>query len=211
MRKLYAVILFCTVVVFACGCGENDDNKIKKTRPLLSETESKEPERLSSTKITKNEKPGVAEDNSFDMEREEPSQAAQNSSVEGAGAIVSGNENSKESDGVISGQGEGDSFAPEQSSLWEFPSPTENSYNAYVRNNERNTSPIYFDVALSDGTIIYKSKVLAVGEEDRGFKLDKSLAPGNYNCMVVYHILDNVNDKGKLSCVNMAVDIHIRG
>lgn len=135
---------------------------------------------------------------------EPPASSSPSPSVSGSGSIVSDNDDPQ----VIGGSGKSSGFACEQSSSWNFSSPEACSANAYVRNNENNSSPIYFEVRLPDGTLIYKSSVLSVGEEDRGFKLDKILKPGDYTASIIYHILGNT-DPGELKETCVTVNIHI--
>jgi hypothetical protein len=76
--------------------------------------------------------------------------------------------------------------------LWTFSSGDAESDDAVVINNEKNVTPVYFDVFLEEDEshIIYKSPVLLVGQELRHIKLDEKLAKGNYACVVEYHLLD---------------------
>jgi len=101
---------------------------------------------------------------------------------------------------------------------WNFGSSTEPSSNAYVKNSEENEHTIYFDVVLSnaahtetEGEILYSSPYIPVGSEISDIALEKHLDPGDYNAIVVYHIVDEENDNEELSTVNVAITLHIQG
>ena len=79
-------------------------------------------------------------------------------------------------------------------STWNFPSGGEPSDNAYVKNAETNTNSVYFDVELADtGKVVYESPILPVGSYLENITLDESLEDGTYDCILIYHLLDEEN------------------
>lgn len=91
---------------------------------------------------------------------------------------------------------------------WKFADGKAASSNAYVKNAENNTNAVYFDVILSDtNETIYKSPILPLGSYIDGFKLDKELSKGEYEAIVVYHLIDD--DQKTISTVNMKIKIII--
>jgi len=75
---------------------------------------------------------------------------------------------------------------------WKFPTGNAPSSNAYVENNTNNVTDVYFDVFLADDETeaIYESPIIPVGEHIRDFSLSKDLDPGTYQCICVYHLVD---------------------
>lgn len=104
---------------------------------------------------------------------------------------------------------------------WKFNSSTEPSLNAYVQNSARNKDTVYFDVNLTDvsmkeeGELIYSSPYLPVGSEigpdtEEKIALTKKLAPGVYNAIVTYHMVDAENDNADTGrTVSVSIKIHV--
>ena len=91
---------------------------------------------------------------------------------------------------------------------WNFPDGASPSTNAYVENVANNNYPIYFDVTLRDtGRTIYRSPVLPLGTALQNFALDENLGPGTYDCVCVYHLVDE--QQNTLSTLNMAVTVNV--
>lgn len=91
---------------------------------------------------------------------------------------------------------------------WRFADGKAASSNAYVENADTNTNAVYFDVVLSGtGETIYKSPVLPLGSHIGGFKLNTELSKGEYDAVVVYHLIDD--DQKTISTVNMGITIII--
>ena len=79
------------------------------------------------------------------------------------------------------------------STTWHFSDGDAVSDDAYVRNDERNTHDVYFDVYLADdeSTPILESPVLPRGSSLENISLDKPLDAGTYDCVMVYHLVDD--------------------
>lgn len=75
---------------------------------------------------------------------------------------------------------------------WHFPSGDAESTDAYVENVKTNTNDVYFDLFLSgdEENAIYESPIIPLGAELEQIKLDKSLAAGTYDCVMIYHLVD---------------------
>jgi hypothetical protein len=94
---------------------------------------------------------------------------------------------------------------------WHFPKGNEASTDAHVENLPENTNDVYFDLFLADDqeNPIYQSPVIPLGAVLEGFKLDKALDAGTYDCILVYHLVDE-NQK-TISTVSMTVKVIIEG
>jgi len=100
------------------------------------------------------------------------------------------------------------SYTVSQNSDWEFSADTLETKNAYVKNDQSNETPIYFDLVVDNTEeIVYSSPVLELGAELRGFKLDKPLKAGTYVCTVVYHLVDE--EQNELTHVNIGVNVTV--
>lgn len=100
------------------------------------------------------------------------------------------------------------SYDAVMNSDWHFADGKSASDNAYVENAKENTTDIYFDVLMADTEeVIYQSPVIPLGEHIEKFKLDKELSAGTYDCVVVYHLIDE--DQNTLTTVNMAITVTI--
>jgi len=93
---------------------------------------------------------------------------------------------------------------------WNFPDGASESTNAYVENAEENDTPVYFDVIRSDTEeTIYQSPVIPLGGVLRNFKLDTDLDAGTYDCVCVYHLIDE--NQRTLTTLNMAMTVIVEG
>jgi len=98
---------------------------------------------------------------------------------------------------------------------WDFADGMAISENAYVENVEDNSADVYFDVFLSDAdtenedNAIYKSPVIPRGGYLENISLDKDLEPGTYDCVCVYHLIDD--DQNTLSTLRVSITINIQG
>lgn len=100
------------------------------------------------------------------------------------------------------------SYTVSQNSDWIFSADTLETQNAYVKNDQSNETPIYFDLVVDDTEeIVYSSPVLELGAEIKGFKLDKPLEAGTYVCTVVYHLIDE--EQNELTYVNIGVNVTV--
>jgi hypothetical protein len=76
---------------------------------------------------------------------------------------------------------------------WTFDGETSD---AYVENSQSNTRTVYFDVFRSDTKeLVYSSPYIPVGEKIQGFVLDADLAPGSYDGLVTYHLVDDNHEE----------------
>lgn len=109
---------------------------------------------------------------------------------------------------------EPDTYVPEyftvvQNSTWTFPDGNSESTDAFVENDKDNETAFYFDVvADSTGELVYSSPVLELGAKIEGFKLDKALDAGDYNCTMTYHLVDE--DQKELTTVTVGVTISVQ-
>ncbi len=110
-----------------------------------------------------------------------------------------------------------DSYTTQMTTSWNFKSSTEPSENAYVRNYDENVCAVYFDVAVlespedTEGRKVYSSPYLLVGDEIKDIALDEKLAPGDYNAILTYHLVDEKNDFADLDReVAVAITLHIQ-
>ena len=98
---------------------------------------------------------------------------------------------------------------------WTFSDGLAISEDAYVENVEDNGTDVYFDVFLSDAdtenedNAIYKSPVIPRGGYLENISLDKDLDPGTYDCICVYHLIDE--DQNTLSTLRVSVTISVLG
>jgi hypothetical protein len=90
---------------------------------------------------------------------------------------------------------------------WRFPDGDSPSSNAYVENNTDNTTPVYFDLFLAENEneAIYNSPVIPVGSNLSGFSLSKKLDAGSYDCVCIYHLVDD--EQNTLSTLRVKVKV----
>lgn len=100
----------------------------------------------------------------------------------------------KNSTGNAAGLAPG-SFETSMTTEWHFNSGEEMSGDAYVQNVLENTNDVYFDVVFADDTehVIYKSPIIPRGSHLENIVLDEKLAPGTYDCILIYHLVDDNN------------------
>ncbi len=99
-------------------------------------------------------------------------------------------------------------FKMVQNTEWTFPSGSAASIDAYVENDAENETPVYFDVVEdSTGETVYSSPILALGAKIENFKLDKVLDKGDYDCTIIYHLVDD--DQNELTTVEVTTIIHV--
>lgn len=92
---------------------------------------------------------------------------------------------------------------------WTFPDGNTPSSNAYVANKESNQYPVYFTIELADDSErnIYTSPLLTVGSELKEIQLDEPLEKGSYDCVLIYHLMDE--DDNEQSRVSVKVSITV--
>ena len=91
--------------------------------------------------------------------------------------------------------------------VWTFPTGRAKASDAYVANSDTNWKPVYVDVALEDGTVVYTSPEIPVGYGIEEIKLDVPLEKGNYPCVCTYHLLNE--DKTEATSVSVELQINI--
>jgi len=93
---------------------------------------------------------------------------------------------------------------------WHFPDGASPSPDSYVANVETNSTNVYFDLVLADTEeVIYASPVIPLGGHLDNVTLDKDLDPGQYECVMIYHMLDN--EQRTLSTLRVALTIFVDG
>ena len=91
---------------------------------------------------------------------------------------------------------------------WQFPDGASPSTNAFVRNRDTNSNDVYFDILMRDTReTIYESPIIPLGNYIDNITLDKDLDPGTYNCIMVYHLVDE--NQTTLSTLNMGLTITV--
>ena len=99
-------------------------------------------------------------------------------------------------------------FECKMTTAWTFDDGKSTSPNAYVANVENNLYTLYFDVyEESTNELLYSSPMLPVGTELKNFKLDKELAAGEYNAVVMYTMVDE--NLEEVSSVGFKVTISV--
>lgn len=75
---------------------------------------------------------------------------------------------------------------------WYFTKGDGVSEDAWVDNLMENTNDVYFDVFLAEdeSEAVYKSPVIPRGGRLEKIELDKPLEQGIYDCVMVYHLVD---------------------
>lgn len=93
------------------------------------------------------------------------------------------------------------------SNTWHFKDGNSVSEDAYVENDKANTNDVYFDVFIGDEeeNPIYQSPVIPVGEKLNNIKLDTPLSAGTYDCLLIYHLVDE--NQNPISRLNVGVTI----
>ena len=111
---------------------------------------------------------------------------------------------------------QGDYVAPgyysvSMSTTWHFATGDSVSEDAYVENLEENTNDVFFDIFLADNEdeTIYESPILPRGSELNDISLDTALSAGTYDCVMVYHLIDE--EQNTISTLRIAFTIIIEG
>ncbi len=95
--------------------------------------------------------------------------------------------------------------------VWHFANGTAVSDDAYVENIPGNTNDVYFDLFLAEDeeNAIYESPVIPRGAKFEEVKLDKPLDAGTYDCVMIYHLVDENQDT--ISTLRVTVTLNIEG
>lgn len=90
---------------------------------------------------------------------------------------------------------------------WHFAEGDAISADARVDNSAGNTNPVYFDIFLEgeEEEPIYSSPVIPVGSFLEKIALDKPLQAGAYDCVMVYHLVDE--DQETISTLRVTLQI----
>ena len=101
-------------------------------------------------------------------------------------------------------------FEANMNSNWHFKDGSSPSRDAYVGNVPGNTHDIYFDVELADsGEVILESPVIPRGSHMENITLDKDLDAGTYDCVLIYHLIDENQDT--VGTLRMTLTIIVEG
>jgi len=102
-------------------------------------------------------------------------------------------------------------YTATMNTTWHFTTGSEPSYDAVVENVETNTNDVYFDIILeSDETkVLYQSPVIPRGGRLAEITLDEPLEQGSYDCVVIYHLIDE--EQNTLSTLRIGITIIIEG
>lgn len=94
---------------------------------------------------------------------------------------------------------------------WHFAKGNDVSYDAVVINAETNTNDVYFDIVLENDeeTVLYKSPVIPIGGRLEEIAMDESLETGTYDCVVIYHLVDE--EQNTLSTLRVTLQIVVEG
>ncbi|WP_044936444.1 hypothetical protein [Pseudobutyrivibrio sp. LB2011] len=98
-------------------------------------------------------------------------------------------------------------YEASMSNTWTFATGFDVSEDAYVANVEGNTNDVYFDVVLAEDEdqVIYKSPVIPRGSELNNIALDTPLEAGTYNCVCIYHLIDE--NQNTISTLRVGITI----
>ncbi|MCH5342795.1 MAG: hypothetical protein J1E64_02060 [Acetatifactor sp.] len=115
-------------------------------------------------------------------------------------------------DDLVENMLQGDYVAPgyysvSMTTTWHFAKGDGISEDARVDNLAENTNDVYFDVFLADneGEAIYQSPLLPRGSSLNDIALDTVLSAGTYDCVMVYHLVDE--EQNTLSTLRVAFTI----
>lgn len=102
-------------------------------------------------------------------------------------------------------------YSVSMSTTWNFATGDSISEDAYVENLAENTNDVYFDVFLADNEdeAIYESPILPRGSELDGIALNTVLSAGTYDCVMVYHLVDE--EQNTISTLRVALTIIVEG
>lgn len=102
-------------------------------------------------------------------------------------------------------------YSASMSTTWHFATGDAVSGDAYVENVTENTNDVYFDVFLADNEeeAILESPVIPRGSELSDIALDTPLSAGNYDCVLVYHLVDE--EQNTVSTLRVGLTIIVEG
>jgi len=102
-------------------------------------------------------------------------------------------------------------FEASMTNTWHFDNGEAVSEDAYVANVVNNTHDVYFDLVLAENEeqVIYASPVIPRGGELDQISLDTPLEAGSYDCVVIYHLIDE--NQNTISTLRVGVTVVIGG
>ena len=102
-------------------------------------------------------------------------------------------------------------YSVSMNTTWHFATGDSISEDAFVENLAENTNDVYFDVFIADheDEAIYESPILPRGSELNDIALDTVLSAGTYDCIMVYHLVDE--EQNSISTLRIAFTIIIEG
>lgn len=102
-------------------------------------------------------------------------------------------------------------YSASMSTVWHFATGDAISQDAYVENVVENTNDVYFDVFLADNEddAILKSPLLPRGSELSEIALDTPLSAGTYDCVLIYHLVDE--EQNTVSTLRVGLTIIVEG
>jgi len=102
-------------------------------------------------------------------------------------------------------------YAVTQNSVWHFKDGNSETYDAYIENIEDNSTDVYFDLFLAsdEENSIYESPIIPRGQHLENFKLNTDLEPGTYDCVMIYHLVDE--NQNTLSTLRVTATIIVEG
>ncbi|SDI38001.1 hypothetical protein SAMN05421493_1133 [Pseudobutyrivibrio sp. 49] len=100
-------------------------------------------------------------------------------------------------------------YEASMSTTWTFATGSDVSDDAYVANVEGNTNDVYFDVVLAEDEdqVIYKSPVIPIGGELQNIALDTPLEAGTYDCVCIYHLIDE--EQNTISTLRVGITVKV--
>ncbi len=100
-------------------------------------------------------------------------------------------------------------FECRMTTSWVFKDGESASATAYVANVASNLHDIYFDVydRLSN-ELLYSSPIIRLGEEIKDIKLEKKLAKGEYDAVVMYTLVDENYEEVSTVGFNITITIN---
>ena len=102
-------------------------------------------------------------------------------------------------------------FEASMTNEWHFANGEAASEDAYVANVVNNTNDVYFDVVLAEdeSKVIYESPVIPRGSNLEKIVLDTPLDAGTYDCVLIYHLVDD-NQK-TISTLRVSITVIVQG
>lgn len=102
-------------------------------------------------------------------------------------------------------------YSASMNTTWHFLTGDAISEDAYVENVVENTNDVYFDLFLVDNEdeAILESPVIPRGSELKDIALDKPLSAGTYDCVMIYHLVDE--EQNEVSTLRVGLTIVIEG